>query len=93
MTTASICHLARVKRVSFPLGYCDKCRYKERDTLFVSHVARVARYVKEKHKVTPIIWDDMLRQISIEKIKEAQLGSLVEPMVWTYIKGMRAPII
>ncbi|KAH7948290.1 hypothetical protein HPB52_020260 [Rhipicephalus sanguineus] len=32
------------------------------------------------------IWDDMLRQISAEKLKP--LGKLVEPMVWTYVKDV-----
>lgn len=36
----------------------------------------------------PIIWDDMLRQMPTEKLKEFQLGSLVEPMVWTYVKDV-----
>ena len=72
----------------FHLGYCDKCRYKEHDTLFLSHVARVATYARQKHNVIPIIWDDMLRQFSVDKIKEVQLGKLVEPMIWTYIRDI-----
>lgn len=72
----------------YHLGYCTKCMRLDRDNLFLSHVARVAQYVKDKHKVTPIIWDDMLRQMPTEKLKEFQLGSLVEPMVWTYVKDV-----
>ncbi|GFT14208.1 hexosaminidase D [Nephila pilipes] len=72
----------------YHLGYCSKCMRLDRDNLFLSHVARVARYVREKHKVIPIIWDDMLRQMPTEKLKEFQLGQLVEPMVWTYVKDV-----
>lgn len=72
----------------YHLGYCTKCMRLDRDNLFLSHVVRVAQYVKDKHKVTPIIWDDMLRQMPTEKLKEFQLGSLVEPMVWTYVKDV-----
>ncbi|GIY53465.1 hexosaminidase D [Caerostris darwini] len=72
----------------FHLGYCSKCMRLDRDNLFLSHVARVAKYVRDKHKVIPIIWDDMLRQMPTEKLKEFQLGTLVEPMVWTYVKDV-----
>lgn len=40
-------------------------------------------YVRDKHSTVPIIWDDMLRNIAPERLKEAGLGALVEPMVWT----------
>lgn len=91
----------------FHLGYCDKCRQKDRDTLYIQvsasfaslhesslrllhdlsqHVSRVARYVRDKHSVIPIIWDDMLRNIAPERMKEANLGALVEPMIWTYVR-------
>uniref|UniRef100_A0A2L2Y7K7 beta-N-acetylhexosaminidase n=1 Tax=Parasteatoda tepidariorum TaxID=114398 RepID=A0A2L2Y7K7_PARTP len=72
----------------YHLGYCSKCMRLDRDNLFLSHVARVARYVRDKHKVIPIVWDDMLRQMPTEKLKEFQLGTLVEPMVWTYVKDV-----
>lgn len=39
-------------------------------------------------QVIPIVWDDMLRQMPTEKLKEYQLGTLVEPMVWTYVKDV-----
>lgn len=71
----------------FHMGYCDICRYKERDVLFLQHVTKVARYVREKYNVIPIIWDDMLRSITPDKMRElGQLG--VEPMVWTYVKDV-----
>lgn len=72
----------------FHLGYCPKCVRKDRDDLFLSHVSRVAQYVRNKYNIIPIIWDDMLRQMSMEKLKEYKLGSLVEPMVWTYVKDI-----
>ena len=70
----------------YHMGYCDLCRFKDRDTIFLQHVTRVARYVRDKYSVIPIIWDDMLRNIQPEKLRE--LGSLVEPMVWTYVKDV-----
>ncbi|XP_015782701.1 hexosaminidase D [Tetranychus urticae] len=72
----------------FQIGYCERCRNTERDTLFLDHVIKVAKYVKEKHRVIPIVWDDMLRNILPERLKESKIGSLVEPMIWTYVKDI-----
>jgi hypothetical protein len=33
--------------------------------LFLDHVTRVGQYVREKKKIIPIIWDDMLRNIPL----------------------------
>ena len=72
----------------YHIGYCEKCRMKSRDDLFLNHVARVAKYVRDKYNVIPIIWDDMLRQFPNGKINEYRLGELgVEIMLWNYIKG------
>lgn len=70
----------------FHMGYCSRCSHRDREDLFLSHVQRVARHVRERHGRLPIIWDDMLRQISAEKLKP--LGKLVEPMVWSYVKDV-----
>lgn len=52
-------------------------------------VEKIAKYVKSKHNVNPIIWDDMLRQFSPEVIKKYDFKKLgVEIMVWTYIDGI-----
>ncbi|XP_064465727.1 hexosaminidase D-like isoform X3 [Ornithodoros turicata] len=72
----------------FHLGYCSRCQQRDREELFLSHVTRVARYVREKHNRIPIIWDDMLRQISTDKLRQYSVGTLVEPMVWTYVKDV-----
>lgn len=70
----------------YHMGYCDKCRMKDRDTIYTDHVSRVARYVRDKYNIIPIVWDDMLRNIGQDKLR--QLGPLVEPMVWTYVKDV-----
>lgn len=70
----------------FHMGYCDQCRLKDRDTIFFDHVTRVATYVRDKYGVIPIIWDDMLRNMSPDKLRD--LGTLVEPMVWTYVRDV-----
>lgn len=70
----------------FHMGYCSRCMQRDREDLFLTHVQRVARHVRDRHGRVPIIWDDMLRQISAEKLKP--LGKLVEPMVWSYVKDV-----
>lgn len=70
----------------FHMGYCSRCMQRDREELFLTHVQRVAHHVRDRHGRVPIIWDDMLRQISAEKLKP--LGKLVEPMVWTYVKDV-----
>lgn len=37
---------------------------------------------------TAIIWDDMLRNVYPEKIKQHGLDKLVELMIWVYIKDV-----
>jgi hexosaminidase len=69
----------------FQMGECRRCRSQMRETLFLSHVARVASFVRNRYgSVTPIIWDDMLRHLSPQGLDEFHIGELVEPMVSRY---------
>ncbi|KAL2078492.1 hypothetical protein ACEWY4_026177 [Coilia grayii] len=53
--------------------------------LFLSHVTRVAKAVRERHPdLSVIVWDDMLRGMSLETLKESGLVGLVQPMIWDY---------
>ncbi|XP_067860332.1 hexosaminidase D-like isoform X2 [Heptranchias perlo] len=55
------------------------------DSLFLSHVQTVASYIINTHPdVKPIMWDDLLRNISEDKLKESRLDQLVQPMIWDY---------
>ncbi|KAL0269395.1 UNVERIFIED_CONTAM: hypothetical protein PYX00_007145 [Menopon gallinae] len=73
----------------FQMGECPICRQQQRFSLFLSHVSRVANYVKKNYpRVTPIIWDDMLRQLPTQSLEEFRLGELVEPMVWVYAEDI-----
>lgn len=66
----------------FHLGECARCRTKARETLFLSHLSEVATYVRRKYvRVTPIIWDDMLRHLPLSLMQMYGIGQLVEPMV------------
>ncbi|XP_067914185.1 hexosaminidase D-like isoform X2 [Heterodontus francisci] len=55
------------------------------DSLFLSHVKAIASYIITTHPgVKPILWDDMLRNITEDKLKEFMLCQFVEPMIWDY---------
>ena len=71
----------------FHLGECDSCRTHGRSEIFVSHVAAVAKHVKEAYNVQPIIWDDMLRNFMAAELQPLANG-LVEPMVWVYAEDV-----
>eukprot|EP00092_Neocalanus_flemingeri_P007701 GFUD01008317.1.p1 GENE.GFUD01008317.1~~GFUD01008317.1.p1 ORF type:complete len:703 (+),score=116.08 GFUD01008317.1:215-2323(+) len=70
----------------FHLGECSQCLGNGRTSIFIDHVTRVAKYVNITYKVTPIIWDDMLRNFIVEEMQP--LANLVEPMVWVYAEDV-----
>lgn len=72
----------------YQLGECPRCRDKIHDQLFLDHVYNVAAFVKKTWpNLKVIIWDDQLRQISVELLKNSGVGKMVEPMVWVYAEG------
>uniref|UniRef100_A0A673L1Z0 beta-N-acetylhexosaminidase n=1 Tax=Sinocyclocheilus rhinocerous TaxID=307959 RepID=A0A673L1Z0_9TELE len=53
--------------------------------LFLSHVIKVAKGVQESApNLNLMMWDDMLRSMTPETIKESGLVGLVQPMLWDY---------
>lgn len=75
----------------YHLGECSRCletmaknQWGKRQ-LFLSHVTKVASYVKDKYPdLTILMWDDEFREISPAEIRESGLNKLVEPVVWKY---------
>lgn len=80
------------------LGRCDKCQERmqrdkiDLDTLFIRHVLEVAKYIKEKHSVQPIMWDDMFRSIPEEYLRDTGINKYVELMVWKYTPNVEDQI-
>ncbi|GBL87937.1 Hexosaminidase D [Araneus ventricosus] len=72
----------------YQLGQCSRCSRYDRNSLFLAYVRKVAKYIREKHNVTPIIWDDMLRHVTVPEMNKYEIGSLVEPMAWTYVEDV-----
>ncbi|XP_067042986.1 hexosaminidase D-like isoform X1 [Acropora muricata] len=69
------------------LKTCSVCIKDKRDKseLFIHHMMPILKHLKDKG-VTPIMWDDMMRNWPVEYLKE--LGSFVEPMVWAYTSDL-----
>ncbi|XP_026869141.2 hexosaminidase D [Electrophorus electricus] len=53
--------------------------------LFLSYITKVAKGIRESHpSLSVIMWDDMLRRMTSDTIKESDLVGLVQPMLWDY---------
>ncbi|XP_005095719.1 hexosaminidase D [Aplysia californica] len=63
-----------------------------KERLFLRHVKHVAtmvgNYRTGGRSVTPIMWDDELRGITFEDIRDSSLPSLVQIMVWHYTRNI-----
>ncbi|XP_016317201.1 hexosaminidase D-like isoform X1 [Sinocyclocheilus anshuiensis] len=75
----------------YMLGHGDESKHwldvpgRSVHQLFLSHVIKVAKGVQESApNLNLIMWDDMLRSITPETIKESGLVGLVQPMLWDY---------
>ncbi|XP_076855643.1 hexosaminidase D isoform X2 [Brachyhypopomus gauderio] len=54
-------------------------------TLFLSYITNLTKRIRERYpNLSVIMWDDMLRGMSSETIKETDLVGLVQPMIWDY---------
>lgn len=59
------------------------------EQLFLSHVTKVAKAVKEAWpQMRIIMWDDMMRGMSQDTLRGSGLVSLVEPMLWDYAPNL-----
>ncbi|KAM7371193.1 hypothetical protein PAMP_010684 [Pampus punctatissimus] len=59
------------------------------EQLFLSHVTKVAKAIKEQWPhITVIMWDDMMRGMSQDTLKASGLVGLVQPMLWDYTPNL-----
>ncbi|KAM5216988.1 hexosaminidase D isoform 2-T2 [Hipposideros larvatus] len=57
--------------------------------LCLSHVKAVASHVLARHPATtPLVWDDMLRDIPEDQLSASGVPQLVEPMLWDYTANL-----
>ncbi|XP_068100411.1 hexosaminidase D-like isoform X2 [Hyperolius riggenbachi] len=53
--------------------------------MFLSHLKSVVDFLHNKYPDKgQIMWDDMLRKLSVESIKEAGIAQYVSPVLWLY---------
>ncbi|XP_072796038.1 hexosaminidase D isoform X2 [Vicugna pacos] len=53
--------------------------------LCLSHMEAVAGHVLARHPTTtPLVWDDMLRDIPEDQLSASRVPQLVEPVLWDY---------
>uniref|UniRef100_A0A8D2I1Z1 Hexosaminidase D n=1 Tax=Urocitellus parryii TaxID=9999 RepID=A0A8D2I1Z1_UROPR len=53
--------------------------------LCLSHMRAVASHVLARHPgITPLVWDDMLRDIPQDQLTASGVPQLVEPVLWDY---------
>nr|XP_033819328.1 hexosaminidase D-like isoform X2 [Geotrypetes seraphini] len=53
--------------------------------MFLGHIKEVVGFVKSQYPaVQTLMWDDMLRKLEVEAIKESGLAKLTSPVIWNY---------
>nr|XP_046232548.1 hexosaminidase D [Scatophagus argus]XP_046232549.1 hexosaminidase D [Scatophagus argus] len=59
------------------------------EQLFLSHVTKVAKAIKEAWPhMTIIMWDDMMRAMNQDILKDSGLVGLIQPMLWDYTPNL-----
>ncbi|KAM9336758.1 hexosaminidase D isoform 1-T2 [Symphorus nematophorus] len=59
------------------------------EQLFLSHVTKLAKAIKEEWPhINIIMWDDMMRGMSEDVLKASGLVGLVQPMLWDYTPNL-----
>ncbi|CAH3016273.1 unnamed protein product [Porites evermanni] len=71
------------------LKTCRACLVDNRNKsmIFLHHMVPVLQHVRNKG-FTPILWDDMMREWTIDFLKV--VGRLAEPMIWYYRTDLRS---
>ncbi|CAG02579.1 unnamed protein product, partial [Tetraodon nigroviridis] len=63
------------------------------EKLFLSHVTKLARAIREEWPhISIIMWDDMMRGMSHDTLKASHLVGLVQPMLWNYTPDLDVEI-
>uniref|UniRef100_A0A2P2I5C7 beta-N-acetylhexosaminidase n=1 Tax=Hirondellea gigas TaxID=1518452 RepID=A0A2P2I5C7_9CRUS len=78
----------------YNIGECMRCQafmaanQWGKSEMFLHHVKKIAKYVKDVYDVQPIIWDDEVRKAPINTIRKSGIKEYVEIMVWKYSAGI-----
>ncbi|XP_026729051.1 hexosaminidase D-like [Trichoplusia ni] len=70
---------------------CDDCQARavshkhKAASLYLEHIRDLTLFIKEKRPdLIVLMWDDMLRSINVDTLREYELGRLVQPVLWHY---------
>ncbi|XP_014241862.1 hexosaminidase D-like isoform X2 [Cimex lectularius] len=81
----------------YQIGECNDCKVRNynnkwnNEDLFLAHVTTLATYIRTVYPgVTPLIWDDQMRSISLTQLSSWKIGDLVEPVIWKYTTDVEA---
>lgn len=67
---------------------------KDLGKLFLSHVTAVTKFMTETWPgVKVLMWDDMLRKLDLNLLKESGLPALAAPVVWNYVPELNTNAI
>ncbi|KAF2366864.1 Glycoside hydrolase family 20 catalytic domain, partial [Trinorchestia longiramus] len=82
----------------FNMGECVRCQAFMvandfgKGEMFLHHIKKIAKYVKDVYDVQPIIWDDEVRKAPASTINKSGIKDYVEIMVWKYDPGIMADL-
>ncbi|KAA0202662.1 hypothetical protein HAZT_HAZT011853 [Hyalella azteca] len=82
----------------FNMGECMRCQAfmvandYGKSEMFLYHIGKIAKYVKDVYDIQPIIWDDEIRKAAASTIKKSGIKEYVEIMVWKYDPGIMADL-
>lgn len=62
--------------------------------MFLNHVKEIGNFIIKKYNGTQLImWDDMLRNVKKDTIKESGITRYISPVIWSYIAELKTEII
>ncbi|XP_076059853.1 hexosaminidase D-like [Oratosquilla oratoria] len=82
----------------YNLGECSRCQQYlfnhqwGKSDLFLYHVTKIAKYVKDSFDVQPIMWDDEFRKVPLKLLQKADIAKYIEVMVWKYSSNIMADL-
>ncbi|KAL9890922.1 hexosaminidase D isoform 1-T1 [Glossina fuscipes fuscipes] len=92
-TTLKMTHIHIGCDEVYRIAECSLCRVKLKDQIFLDHVMAMAHFIRSHwQQLNVLIWDDMLRPMSLTKLQTSLIGNYVQPMIWVYTTDIYASI-
>ncbi|KAK1162884.1 hexosaminidase D-like [Acipenser oxyrinchus oxyrinchus] len=66
----------------------------DKGKMFLNHMKKVGGFIVSKYPgVSLLMWDDMMRQISVEILEESGITLFASPMIWDYSSQLNIELI